>query len=76
MLEKNEKLSVAAVAATLETTTMSVMMHIKRGLIKGEEIDGCWYVAADSLAAYQGQADGAARGELCKSSCKHGCSSC
>jgi ADP-ribosyl-[dinitrogen reductase] hydrolase len=76
METSGEKISVAEVAEILKTTTISVMMHIKRGLLKGEEIDGDWYVTAVDLAEYQSQAGGAAYGKLCKSSCGHGCSGC
>lgn len=71
------KLTVAEVATTMKTTSMSVMMHIKRGLLAGEEVDGIWYVPADSLASYLSEAGGAAHGSLCKSKshCGHGCSS-
>ncbi|HEY5674671.1 MAG TPA: hypothetical protein VIR78_13250 [Malonomonas sp.] len=76
MAANGEQLSVAEVAATLKTTSLNVMMHIKRGLIKGEELDGSWYVSADSLAEYQRQTAGQANPQLCKSSCGHGCSTC
>lgn len=76
MKDHTERLSVTAVAEVMKTTSLNVMMHIKRGLIAGEEIDGVWYVAADTLASYMNRAGGAAHGSLCKSNCKHGCSSC
>lgn len=72
-----EKLSVNEVAIAMKTTSMSVMMHIKRGLLAGEEIEGVWYVPADSLASYLDEAGAAAHGSLCKSKshCGQGCSS-
>jgi len=77
MTGKVEKLTVAEVATTMKTTPMNVMMHIKRGLLSGEEIDGCWYVAADSLASYLSAADRGSTGSVCKakSHCGQGCSS-
>ncbi|MDX2480845.1 MAG: ADP-ribosyl-[dinitrogen reductase] hydrolase [Desulfuromusa sp.] len=72
----SEKLAIADVAAAMKTTTLNVMMHIKRGLLSGEEIDGDWYVLADTLAEYQKESGDSAHGNLCKSSCGHGCSSC
>lgn len=77
MTAKVEKLTVNEVAIAMKTTSMSVMMHIKRGLLAGEEIDGTWFVPADSLASYLSEAGGAAQGSLCKSKshCGHGCSS-
>jgi len=71
------KLTVNEVAIAMKTTSMSVMMHIKRGLLAGEEIDGAWYVPADSFASYLSEAGGAAHGSICKSKshCGQGCSS-
>lgn len=77
MTSQVEKLTVAEVATTMKTTPMSVMMHIKRGLLVGEEIEGAWYVPANSLASYLSEAGGAAHGSICnsKSHCGQGCSS-
>lgn len=76
MVKKQDYLSVTEVATLLKTTKLSVMMHIKRGLLKGEEVEGLWYIAAASLAEYQRQAAGQANAQLCRSSCSHGCSTC
>jgi len=72
-----EKLSVAEAATSMKTTVMNVMMHIKRGLLEGEEIDGVWYVAADSLASYLSDPQRGSNGSVCKSKshCAGGCSS-
>lgn len=77
MTTEAEKLTVEDVATSMKTTSMNVLMHIKRGLLAGEEIGGVWYVAADSLAGYLAGTGGAARGSLCKSKrhCGQGCSS-
>ncbi len=75
MTEQPELLPVADVAKEMKTTPLNVLMHIKRGLLTGEEIDGAWYVPADSLASYLSEQGEAAHGSLCKSHCKHGCSS-
>lgn len=76
MEPSGKQLTVAEVAVALKTTSLNVMLHIKRGLIAGEEHDGSWYVFADSLADYQRQVAGQAKAQLCKSSCSHGCSTC
>ena len=76
MAAQPEQLCVAEVAAALKTTSLNVMMHIKRGLIKAEELDGTWFVSAASLADYQSQTAGKGNAQLCKSSCGHGCSTC
>lgn len=75
MIAESELLSVAAVANVLKTTPLNVLMHIKRGLLSGEEVDGVWYVLATSLDNYLLNTEGAAHGSLCKRHCKHHCSS-
>lgn len=77
MSELAERLSVAEVATSMKTTPMNVMMHIKRGLLAGEEIDGVWYVPADSLARYLNNPDRSSNGSVCKSKshCGQGCGS-
>ena len=77
MTAQIEKLSVADVATSMKTTPINVMMHIKRGLLAGEEIDGAWYVPADSLASYLSDAGRGSNGSVCKakSHCGGSCSS-
>ena len=77
MTAEVEKLTVDEVAASMKTTPMNVMMHIKRGLLSGEEVDGVWYVPADSLASYLSDASRGSNGSVCKakSHCGQGCSS-
>lgn len=71
-----EKLTVAEVAISMRTTPINVMMHIKRGLLAGEEIEGVWYVPADSLASYLSEGGRGSNGRVCKakSHCGDGCS--
>jgi hypothetical protein len=76
MQQQTDWVPIAEAAQAMKTTSLNVMMHIKRGLLAGEEIDGIWYVLAESLTAYLRQSGDAARGSLCKKSCGHGCSSC
>lgn len=76
MANEVEKLPVSAVAEAMKTTPLNVMMHIKRGLLAGVEIDGSWFVPADSLANYLADPARASNGSICKSSCKHNCASC
>ena len=40
MTEQTERLTIPVAAEMMKTTSLNVMMHIKRGLIVGEEIDG------------------------------------
>lgn len=74
MTTQVEKLSIADVAISMKTTPINVMMHIKRGLLAGEEIDGAWYVAADSLASYLNDANRGHNGSVCKA--KSHCGGC
>ncbi len=64
-------------ADRMQSTPVNVLMHIKRGLLHGREIDGSWYVDASSLESYllRRQQDGV-RSEVCQSRCEHKCSSC
>lgn len=66
------------VAKELGTTALNVMMHIKRRLLAGREIEGKWYITGESLAQYR--LEGAERSglTLCSQSCssKSGCGSC
>ena len=77
MTGKSEKLAVTEAAASMETTPLNIMMHIKRGLLSGEEIEGTWYVSAASLASYLSDPNRGQHGSVCKSKshCGQGCSS-
>lgn len=72
-----EKLTVAEAATAMKTTSLNVMMHIKRGFLDGQEIEGNWYVSADSLATYLNSSERGSNGSVCKakSHCSSGCSS-
>ncbi|PLX93306.1 MAG: DNA-binding protein [Desulfuromonas sp.] len=76
-LDPAKMLSVDAVAARLGTTKMNVLMHIKRGVLAGEELDGGWFVTAEALEAYE-KSFGSEKQQLCRSACSKagGCSSC
>ncbi len=76
MTLSTDRLTVAEVAKTMKTTEINVMMHIKKQLISAEEIDGTWFVAKGSLMSYLDKTDRPQPNNLCKSSCKRGCSGC
>lgn len=69
---------VEEVAKELGTTALNVMMHIKRELLEGREIDGSWYVTGESLENYRRDGEPRPGSTLCSRSCssKSGCSSC
>lgn len=66
------------VAKALETTELSVLMHVKRGILKGEEVEGKWFITRESLEAHLNSGDVKNTGSLCKSSCSSasGCGTC
>jgi len=69
----------AEAAKAMQTTVLSVMMHIKRKLLEGYEIDGAWYVSAESLAGFLAENEGKTKPVVCQTGCaakKGGCSSC
>jgi hypothetical protein len=77
---KGEEMVAAEEAAkAMQTTVLSVMMHIKRKLLDGYELDGKWYVGAASLAAFLAQRGGETAPVVCRSGCaakKGGCTAC
>jgi hypothetical protein len=56
-------------AAQLATTSLNVLMHLKRGMLAGVETADGWEVTADSLAALLRQWTDDAAPLICKSSC-------
>jgi len=65
-------------ARRLQTTPLNILMHLKRGLLKGVEEDDHWQIDAQSLAELQDKTGGGKATDVCASGCnkKHGCSSC
>jgi hypothetical protein len=66
-------------AQLMGTTELNVLMHIKRGFLKGREEEGAWYVSSESLAAFREKGGGAKAQVVCKTGCaakKGGCGSC
>ena len=74
MTSTNDLLSVADAAAALKTTPLNILMHIKKGLLAGAEIDGSWFVSGASLEKFRREAGGAAHGSLCQG--KSHCGGC
>lgn len=58
-------------ARELRTTSVNVYMHIKRKLIVGREVDGEWFIEADSFARFLAQSGGKATG-LIRKHCQKG----
>jgi len=76
--QTGELVPISEAAQTLKTTELNVLMHIKRGLLQGQEGEEGWQVTAASLAALAA-AGPAQKGQVvCPPSCgkASGCSSC
>jgi hypothetical protein len=52
MSETTPSVSLAVAAARMKTTPLNVLMHVKRGLLVGEEQDGVWSVTEASLEQF------------------------
>lgn len=73
----NDKISLDEAARRMHSTPLNVLMHIKRGLLPGEETGDGWLVDAAALEDYLGKRADAAPGSVCEqNSCAHKCSSC
>ncbi|MCM2264089.1 MAG: hypothetical protein NDI73_02745 [Desulfuromonadales bacterium] len=68
----------AEAARLLGTTPLNVLMHIKRGLLVGVELDSSWLVEPESLSALLRKRSAGAVPAVCRSGCgkAHGCQSC
>lgn len=75
MKEQSSRLSIAAVAETMKTTPLNVLMHIKRGLLHGVEEDGVWMIDPESLETLMSATGGSKVEDVCASGCakKHAC---
>ena len=77
MMKNISGLSLDKVAERMRTTELNVLMHIKRGLLNGEELDGKWYVSEESLAGFMAALDQGKKPVVCKTGhCGKGCGSC
>jgi len=75
MEQTTERTSILEVAEQMNTTPLNVLMHIKRGLLQGVEIDGLWWVDNDSLALFLAGNGEAKSADVCASGCagRHAC---
>lgn len=69
---------IAEAAKSLKSTELNVLMHIKRGLLKGTEAEGGWLIETASLTALVAAGDSSKGAVVCPPSCGKagGCSSC
>ena len=68
-------ISIVEAAKVMQTTPLNVLMHIKRGLLKGIEEQGQWYIEKVSLEALLNETGGGKADGVCASGCaqKHAC---
>ncbi len=76
--ETTELVPVAEAAEAMETTQLNVMMHLKRRLLDGCEVDDAWFVKRQSLESYLTQHNSGERPMVCadKKCPSTGCGSC
>lgn len=69
-MEKSIELVTAESAAEqLSTTPLNILMHIKRGVLKGQECDGAWFVLSDSLERFVEENGGKKGSTVCQKKC-------
>ncbi len=56
-------------AKVMQTTPLNVLMHIKRGLLKGVEEKGRWLVNPESMEALLAKTGGSKADNVCSSGC-------
>lgn len=71
-----EKISLDEAASRLQSTPLNVLMHIKRGLLAGVEIDDSWWIEVASLESFLADREEPSMAQVCQSSCAHKCPSC
>lgn len=69
MQGERERLPIPIVAEKLNTTPLNVLMHIKRGLLRGVEAEGVWLIEAHSLDELLAKTGGNKAVDLCASGC-------
>jgi hypothetical protein len=68
VIEGTEYLSAAEVAGKLCTTELKVLMLLRQKALCGHQIDGTWFVTAESLASYDPNSVAPAS-PACRTSC-------
>jgi len=72
MAENEEWISLTDAAQKLGTTSLNVLMRVKRGQLVGTEVDGSWVIDATSLDENHRQAEPAKVASAC-SGCRSDC---
>lgn len=66
---QDSRLEIAAAARLMQTTPLNILMHIKRGLLKGSEQDGVWLIERASLEALLASPGGGTANVVCTGGC-------
>jgi hypothetical protein len=74
MMRREEMIGIEEAARKLGSTSLNTLMHIKRGLLKGIEVDGAWLVDRRSLEALLEKTGGRKTDDVCAR--KHACNGC
>lgn len=70
-------ISLDIAAEKSHTTTINLLMHIKRGLLPADEQQGRWFINEADLNAFIAERRKANPGEICvHKGCGKGCGSC
>jgi hypothetical protein len=73
-------LSVEEAAQNLGITPLNVLIHVKRGRLRGREIDRRWHIETDSLEAFRREIEeqtGPSARATCRTACQRGgCDGC
>ncbi|HKL27374.1 MAG TPA: hypothetical protein VJ910_14210 [Desulfuromonadales bacterium] len=75
MQNDQQHVPLAEAARRMKTTPLNVLMHVKRGLLEGTEVNGNWLIDGRSLEALLAETGGRSD-NVCTSGCTggHGCS--
>lgn len=75
MKDQLDSLPLAVAAKKMRTTSLNILMHIKRGMLKGVEEDGVWTIDSQSLEALMAKTGGGKAQDVCASGCSkiHAC---
>jgi hypothetical protein len=71
----DSRINISDVAMILSTTQLNILMHIKRGLLKGAEEEAGWMIEKASLDDFLAKNGEAKAADVCTSGCaqKHAC---
>lgn len=75
-MQTEPRLTVAASAEALATTPTKILMLLKTGDLKGQEIGGEWFIDADSLACAKSHGVDMKAAKGCASYCNSGGCGC